>query len=153
MTFILPVLCAIVLGFFASIISWQYWPEMKPIGVGAITAFVVFGILIFLRVNIERLEKMLNIDLNRDGVIGRRNITPKDLLAKMARDGKNISEAALVPDIMSRKQYHKARAELLEENILRWKNPKAHSQGVIYAGGAPVITYMTRGEGEPIELH
>ena len=65
--------------------------------------------------------------------------------------GISLSEWTGKRGIFSRSEFSVLRSEMLERNLLRWKNENAHSQGVeLTRGGESFLKHIAEGDPNPI---
>jgi hypothetical protein len=83
------------------------------------------------------------------------SVDPKRLyiFAKGVLSGKGLAEAAWIGKrgIFSKPEFSTLRSEMIERNLLRWKNENAHAQGVeLTRGGESFLRHIASGDPNPI---
>lgn len=152
----------------AGILMHLAWPTLSPWLTAVLVGFV-FAFYAWMAYRGRwawRLERLLNVDLTGDGVIGRPDPAPPLRIELVQEEGKHISfidlpHADKIPaladglvngqrtfamttwvgagNLLSRKEWEDIREALLARGLAVWKNAEAHEQGVELTAAGRVI--------------
>ncbi len=168
----------LLFGLVLGILAWALdWPRPWVFGlIGGVAAIFVAWLSLLGRW-LSWIEALLGVDLNRDGVISRNLSDERLRVAVLDRDGtrgvfldlpidegrmialadglmrgKSLSESSWIGSqgIFSRSEFYALRDELIKRGLLRWVNPRAHSQGVeLTPGGRALVRHFASISASP----
>lgn len=145
---ILPLAMGAITGSLCGGIAWRYLPALDPLGIGLIATLIVWSIVAGLAVLqnwwLPMLETRLNLDIDRDGVIGKPATVSAEpdtvVMLRAAQNEAPLSLAHWKKMGWSRTRWEQARNQLMEEKMIKPKKAGSPSAGY-------VLTKKGRGRG------